>query len=65
MTTKYYSDMTEGDKETVIQMYNDAEVEPETYTEYPSPPTLRSMTGFGERRRKIYLKEKGVLLSKT
>ena len=51
MTTKYYSDMTEGDKETVIQMYKDTKVEPETFTEYPSPPTLRSMTGLGERRR--------------
>jgi len=30
MTTKYYSDITEGDKETVIQMYKDAKVEPET-----------------------------------
>ena len=30
MTTKYYSDITEGDKETVIQMYKDAQVEPET-----------------------------------
>ena len=45
--------MTEGDKETVIQMYKDTKVEPETYTEYPSPPTLRSMTGFGERRKKL------------
>tara|TARA_Y100000758_G_scaffold297995_1_gene258629 strand:+ start:211 stop:411 length:201 start_codon:yes stop_codon:yes gene_type:complete len=48
MTTKYYGDITEGHKETVIQMYKDAKVEPETYTEYPSPPTLRSMTGLGE-----------------
>ena len=30
MTTKYYSDITEGDKESVIQMYKDAQVEPET-----------------------------------
>ena len=45
--------MTEGDKETVIQMYKDTKVEPETYTEYPSPPKLSSMSGFGERRKKL------------
>ena len=46
--TKWFSDITDADKEKVIQMYKDAKVEPETYTEYPSPPTLRSMTGLGE-----------------
>ena len=30
MTAKCHSDITEGDKETVIQMYKDAKVEPET-----------------------------------